>query len=350
MKKFISLFLVFALLTVLCACGEQNAEPTDPQQEQTQLITDSDAVTTEKQEEASLTTEAASSEKNDENATTATAAELTADIPVLEDYTLVAEDTKTKNNFVFEGEKEQTQTCDKIVMVNKDGATEIAFSFAADGSALTAYTFQPDGSKYSSLIEFDKQGRLSGIFNGSGSYSIYTYADNTCVLEAYDADKTMIDKRVYYYNDKEQTERVERGDEESGTEIYMYTYNENDQLVSLRVENNTGYIVYDSSYTEDKSLKTTRIEQNNEFYALQVYTYDENGRLATYTIRNDENAEHWADVTVNYHNVYAEDGTYLGTSEVDSQSQEVYITVAYDYVQTEYPHYADFIETHYMKY
>lgn len=347
MKKYISLFLILTLLTAFCACGETVEEPTEPMQSQTQQLTDGDAAT----QFAPSTSEAAEQTAAPTTAAVQPPTELPEiDIPAIEEYTLVAEETRTKSGFVFEGKKESTLTCNKIVMINKDGTTEFSISFAEDGSGLSIYTLEPDGTRYKTIAEFDRQGNLVGIFNGSGSYSSYTYADKTCVLKAYDAENTLIDMRTYYYNDKDLTERVERGDEEGVYEHYYYTYDENDRNTSLRVENDTGYILYESAYNEDGDLLSTRIEQNNEFYGLQVYTYDENGKKESYTFRNDEKAPHWADVTVYYHNVFDQDGTYLGTSEVDSQTQEVYISVAYDYVQTEYLHYAEFIKAHYMKY
>ena len=357
MKKIISLFLICVMLIAFCACGDKQVEPTDPTTEAvSQSISDGNATdgnATAEAETESGTTAAtdATTQQFIEVATQNVSDVAEATLPALEDYTFVAQETKNVTNYTFEGEKKSTKTCNKIVMVNDDGATQLSVSFAEDGSGLTVFTLNPDGTKYTTLARFDRLGRLVGIFNGSGAYSDHVYgADNTCVLQAYDANGILLDYRKYYYDDNEVTYKVERGDGQDVHETYIYSNDAGGRTTSLRVENDTGYILYDYLYDEHGNAVSRRIEQNNAFYGLQLYTYDASGNRTSYSFRNDENGPHELDMTVNYNNVYDADGTYLGTAEVDSVTGEVYIAVAYDYVETQYPHYAEFLENHFMTY
>lgn len=346
MKKIISLFLICIMMSALCACGEKQPDPTEPvTEEATQQISDGNAAD-EKITDGDATTQEPASY---EFVTKAPVQVTEPTIPVLEDYTFTAEKTENTKNFVFAGETAPTQTCNRIVLTNEDGATEFAVSFAEDGSALTVYSLEPGDKKFNTLAEFDEQGRLVSIKNGSGSYSVYTYTDNTCVLKAYTAEDELQDMRTYYYNANEQTERVERGDEDGVYEIYYYSYTEDGKPASLRVENQTGYVFYQYTYNENGDVDRIRIEQNNEFYCWQIYTYDENGKKDSYLYRKNENPEesHPYDMDILYYNQYDAQGTYIGTAEVDTATNEVYLTVAYDFITTDYPHYAKFINDYY---
>ncbi len=354
MKKIISLFLTCLMMLAMCACGEKQPDPSDPATQSTsQNISDGNATDGD-------VTDAVSTPTTEPDATTQQFSEVVtqnvsdvadATLPVLEDYTFTAQETKNVTNYTFEGEKKNSKTCNKIIMVNDDGATQLSVSFAEDGSGLTVFTLNPDGTKYTTLARFDRQGRLVGIFNGSGAYTDYIYeSDNTCVMQAYDADGNLLDYRKYYYDDNEITQKVERGDGQDILETYDYVNDAGGKTTAIRIENDTGYILYEYQYDEQGNAISRRIEQNNSFYGLQLYTYDANGKRTSYSFRNDENGPHELDMTVNYNNVYAADGTYLGTAEVDSVTGEVYIAVAYDYVETQYPHYAEFLENHFMTY
>ncbi|MBQ6863320.1 MAG: hypothetical protein IJO14_03680 [Clostridia bacterium] len=358
MKRIVSIFLTCIMLFVLSSCGEQVTEPTDSVNEPTQqAISDGDVmqttseVTTESASEPVATTASVTELPSDaETATTVASSSEEATLPVLEEYTFVGDSTKNVANYTFEGEKIATKTCNKIIMKNDDGATQLSISFAEDGSGLTVFTLNPDGTKYTTLARFDKDGKLVGIFNGSGAYTDYTYGNNTCVQQVYDANGVQIDYRKYYYDENEITQKVERGDGTQISEVYNYTVDAEGKVVSLRVENDTGYLLYEYTYNEQGLAERRRIEENDTFYGIQLYTYDENGKRDSYSFRNDENGPHELDMTVYYNNVYDADGTYLGTAEYDSVTGEVYIAVAYDYVTTDYPHYAQFLEDHFMTY
>ncbi len=349
MKKVIAFLMIFALLLAFCACGETTVDPTEAvSQEATQNISDGNVANGTITDGDSATQE----QQSYEFATSTPVQKTEPTIPVLEDYTFTAEKTDNTENFVFAGETAQTQTCNRIVLTTEKGVTEIAVSFAEDGSALTVYTLEPGDKKFNTLAEFDEQGRLVSIKNGSGSYSVYTYTDNTCVLKAYTAEGTLLDMRTYYYNEDELVERVECSDEQSIYETYYYEHTEDDKIASLRVENSSGYVLYQYTYNAAGKTDRIKIEQNNEFYCWQIYTYDENGKRDSYLYRKNENPEesHPYDMDILYYNQYDEQGTYIGTAEVDSVTNEVYLTAAYDFITTNYPHYAEFISSHYATY
>lgn len=355
MKKIIISLLLFCLMFTLCSCGEDQQDVTDPAtdsvSEQTEAVSD-----TQVTEQNVSETETNTADVSESSTEAQTLPENTDDlfenatIPSVESYTLTAEAVQAKANFAFKGEKKTTQTCNKIVFSNDDGITQVSFAFAEDGSGMRVVMESPDGTATETVVAFNEDGDVSDITNGSGSYSNYFYKENQTEMLAYDADGALMDRRIYYMNEKGLTERVERLEGDVVLETYVYTANELDKVQSLRVENSTGYLLYEYTYNEKGELTETRIEQNNMFYGRQVYTYDEQGNRASYTIRNLEEGEHEMDITVYYNNVYAQDGTYLGTSEVDSASGKVYISVAYDYIETQYPHYADFVKEHYATY
>ncbi len=338
MKKAIAFLMIFTLLFVFCACGETTVEPTTASDE---AVTLGNAAEVTPGNVTDITAQSA-----DEFSTSAAQNEL----PVLENYTLVADETKNKNNFVFTGTKEDVLTCNKAVIINSDGTTEMSFSFAEDGSGMTMQSVQADGNKYTALIEFDEQGRVTGLFNGSGTYSTYTYTDQTCLLQAFDAEGALHDQRTYFYDENERTQRIERADEIGVYEKYLYTYNEDGTTASLHVENESGYLDYTYSYDENQNLISTRIEQNGSFYALQEFTYDANGMRVTQSVRMDENTSTVLDSDYAYANEYAADGTYLGTIQTDTAIERTVASAAYGYVTTQYPHYADFINEHFMTY
>ena len=357
MKKLSSLIFILTIILAFCACTKMQTEQTDPSDE---VISTGDTVVDESNEETDTeaTNEFVSETESTDSAThptneaesQITDTSVSATLPIAEQYTFTAELTKNKPNFVFEGEKKQTLTCNKIIMKNKDGVTELAISFAEDGSGLTVFMLSPDGTKNTTLARFDKDGRLVGIFNGSGAYTDYTYGDHTCIQQSYDANGVQFDYRKYYYDENEITKKVERGDGTNISETYDYTVDSEGKVTSLRVKNDTGYLLYEYTYNEQGLAERRRIEENDTFYGIQLYTYDENGKRDSYSFRNDENGPHELDITVYYNNVYDADGTYLGTAEYDSETGEVYIAVAYDYVTTEYPHYSQFLEDHFMTY
>lgn len=353
MRKFISILMICTILFAFCSCNENQSETTEPLTEgDSQVVADNSEISDGNASDSDVHSATdAVQQPSEEIATLNNDVLSEVTIPAVEDYTFLAEDTNNKTNFIFEGEKKSTQTCNKIIMTTPEGATQLSISFASDGSGLTVYTLEPNGDKYTTLARFDKQGRLVGVFNGSGAYSDYTYGDdNTCVLQVYDAEGVLLDHRKYYYDDNNVTQRVEIWDGQDIVETYNYVSDDSGKIVSLRVENSTGYILYEYQYAENGMVASRRIEQNDVFYALQTYTYDNNSKRLTYTIRNDEKAPHYLDKTVQYNNVYDDDGTYLGTAEVDSETGEVYIAVAYDYVETDYPHYAEFIQDHFVEY
>ena len=343
MKKIIAFLMIFTLLFAFCACGETTVEPTDATADG-ETVTPADVSDTHSNSDGDSVTQAAA-------VNTTANADASENIPVLEDYTLVAEQTKMKDNFVFTGEKEATLTCNHIVMVESDGTTEMALTFAEDGSGLTMYSLQSDGEIYTTQVEFDEEGRLTAVYNGSGSYSIYEYTADTCRLQTFDAEDALQDERTYYYDANGNTERVERGDADGIYEKYFYTYNEAGQAVQLRVENQSGYALYAHTYTENNLIQTTRIEQNGEFYILQEYTYDEHGNRATLnTYQNEDRTPNVLDVNVLYANEYSADGVYLGTVEKGVLNNKIYISVSYGYETTQYPHYAEFVDTYFMTY
>ncbi|MBE6811793.1 MAG: hypothetical protein E7523_02795 [Ruminococcaceae bacterium] len=338
MKKAIAFLMIFTLLFAFCACGGTTVDPTTASDE---AVTPGNAAEVTPDNVTDIT-----AQSTDEFSTSAAQNEL----PVLENYTLVADETKNKNNFVFTGTKEDVLTCNKAVIINSDGTTEMAFSFAEDGSAITMQSVQPGGNKYSALIEFDEQGRVTGVFNGSGTYSTYEYTDNTCLLQAFYADGVLHDQRTYFYDENDRTQRIERADSIGVYETYVYSYNEDGTTANLLVENETGKVLYEYGYDENKNLISTRIEQNGSFYALQEFTYDANGKRVTQSVRMDENASTVLDSDYAYTNEYAADGTYLGTIQTDTAIERTVASAAYGYVTTQYPHYADFINEHFMTY
>ncbi len=366
MKKNIVFLLLFCLLVSLCSCTQQQIEPTDAVSESTsESVTHADdsvssATDPETQPTDAVTTQTDSvstTENTTNNTDVTTGGEQSSDslfenatIPAVENYTLQADEVKAKDGFVFKGEKKTTQICNKIVFSTSDGIMQVSFSFAPDGSKMRVLTEDPTGTRTQSIISFNENGDIFDITNGSGQFSNYFYRDNLVEMLAYDASGNLIDKRIYHKNANDQVEYVERSDAEGSVETYKYTLGENGLAQSLRIENETGYLLYEYTYDEYDRLICTRIEENNQFYAKQLYTYDEHNNKASYTIRNLDAGIHESDVTVLYNNVYANDGTYLGTSEVDSVSGEVYISVAYGYGETEYPHYAEFVEDHYATY
>lgn len=346
MKKTIALLMIFTLLFALCACGETSTEPT--------AVTDN-AVTTGDVAQVTPGNVPAVTSGDAQETTAQTADEFTTSaadttLPVLENYTLVAVETENKSNFVFAGVKEAVQTCNKAVIINADGTTEMSFSFAEDGSGMTMQSLQTDGNKYTALIEFDEQGRVTGLFNGSGSYSTYEYTENTCLLTAFTADGNLQDQRTYYYDENDRTQRIERADSIGIYETYIYTYNEDGTTASLFVENETGKVLYKYGYDENKNLISVRIEQNDMFYALQEFSYDANGKRITQTVRRDETAATILDSDYSYANEYDANGTYLGTIQTDNAIDRTVASASYGYVTTQYPHYAEFIREHFMTY
>ena len=354
MKKLFSFILILSLLTAFCACNQTGVEPTDPTDaapeasvlQDDETVTDASAVQNDADATEIAGTEQASTVAKPENS------ERYA-IPDMAQLALEPDKAENKKNFTFTGEKEVVQAVCKMLVLTEDGLAQYAVDFAGDGSNLTISTLEPDGTDYHTVVEFDEQGKMIAIVNGSGNHSEYIYSENTCELRAYDADDALIDRRIYYYPNEEyrNANRVERMDE-NGTvlETYEHTYNEDGLELSRRVENASGYVLYNFTYNQDNKLERIRIEQNNKFYAFQIYTYDENGKRDTYLYRNDEFEDHPFDMTILYNNVYAADGTYMGCTQYDSVTDEIYISAAYEYTTTEYPHYAAFIAQHYATY
>ena len=91
MKKTVAFLLTFILILSCCACGKTTQETTDPTTANSENVTPADVT-----------------QQSVSGGDVVISAQGESDLPVLENYTLVAEQTDDKNNFVFVGETADT--------------------------------------------------------------------------------------------------------------------------------------------------------------------------------------------------------------------------------------------------